>query len=209
MDIVHPELNRYMLNIIPPRDEVLQEMEDIAKKNGFPIIGPLVGRLLYQIALITKPKRIFEMGSGYGYSAYWFAKATPNTTKIICTDGSEENAKTAKEFFKRGKINKKIEFKVGNALEIIDRTPGKFDIIFNDIDKEQYPEAFYKAVAKLKKGGLFISDNVLWSGKILDKEIDEATMGIIKFNDLIYTSKELFTTIIPIRDGVSVCVKIK
>jgi caffeoyl-CoA O-methyltransferase len=207
--ITHPDLNDYMLSLLPPRDKILAEMEILARKKDFPIIGPLCGRLLAQLAMITNPRVIVEMGSGFGYSAYWFAKATGVRTKIYCSDGCEDNRRLAMNFFKRGKIEKKIAYHVGNALDFLDTfNNDSVDIILNDIDKEQYPSALVKAVRKLKSGGLLITDNVLWSGKVLQKHpIDVTTRGIVEFNTQIYRSKELFTTIIPLRDGVAVCIK--
>jgi predicted O-methyltransferase YrrM len=208
MEIVHGNIVEYILNVTPERDEVLEEMERLALERSFPIIGPLVGRTLYLFAKITQAKRILEMGSGYGYSAYWFAKGTPKDAEIICTDGSADNAARAADFFKRGKINQKIKYLVGDALKLIDEVDGEFDIIFNDVDKHQYPRVFRKALPRLRKGGLFISDNVLWSGKILNRKPDADTAGILTYNRMIYSSKDLFTTILPIRDGVSVSLKL-
>src|SRR6267378_2173597 len=99
-------------------------------------------------------------------------------------------------------------FPVVDALKLIDEVEGQFDIIFNDIDKHQYPRAFRKAVPRLRRGGLLITDNALWSGKVLNHKPDSDTAGILTYNRLIYSSKELFTTIIPLRDGVSVSVKL-
>ena len=124
------------------------------------------------------------------------------------TNGKIENAERAKEYFRRGKISNNITFLTGDALKLIDSVEGQFDIIFNDIDKHQYPKAFRKAVPRLRKGGILISDNVLWSGRILDKKPDADSAGILTYNRLIHSSKELFSTIIPIRDGVSVSIKL-
>ena len=207
MDIVNANIVDYLLNVTPERDDVLQDMEEYALARNFPIIGPLVGRLLYMLAKTTHATRILELGSGFGYSAYWFAKAIGKDGNIICTDGDQSNAEHAQEYFHRGKIGNKIKFLVGDALKLIDEVEGQFDIIFNDIDKHQYPKAFRKAVPRLRKGGLLISDNVLWSGKVLNHKPDSDTAGILTYNRLIYSSKELFSTIIPLRDGVSVSVK--
>jgi caffeoyl-CoA O-methyltransferase len=209
VQITDPGINGYMLSLLPPRDKILTEMEALAKEKDFPIIGPLCGRLLAQLAMIRNPKTIVEMGSGFGYSAYWFAKATGNRTKIHCSDGSESNRKMAMAFFKRGKIEMKIQYYVGNALDFIGSFKNNsIDIILNDIDKEQYPEAFAKALRKLKPGGIFITDNVLWSGRVLDQGSREnTTTGIVKFNKLIYASKQLFSTIVPLRDGLAIGVK--
>lgn len=208
MDIVHPNIVEYLLNVTPERDQVLEDMEQFALEQHFPIIGPLVGRFLYLITQVTQAKRVLELGSGFGYSAYWFAKALGKNGEIICTDGNPLNAERATAYLKRGKVGSKVEFLVGDALKLIDEQEGQFDIIFNDLDKHQYPKAFRKAVPKLRKGGLLISDNVLWSGKIFDHKPDVDTAGILTYNRLIYSSKELFSTIIPLRDGVSISIKL-
>ncbi len=208
MDIIQPEINAYLERLIPERDDVLTEMEEIAKKKNFPIVGPLVGRLLAQLTLLTKAKRILELGSGFGYSAYWFAKAAGENGRVICTDGEASNRERALEYLKRGGIINRVDFRVGNALEIIDELDGQFDIILNDIDKEDYPEALQKGVPRLKRGGLLITDNVIWSGRVLERNPDKSTQAILEFNKLIYESRELWTTIIPLRDGVSVSLKL-
>lgn len=221
INILHPSINNYLQDIIPERDEVLTEMEAHARENRFPIVGPLVGRVLHQLVLITNPTRIFEMGSGFGYSAYWMAKALQKPeASIICTDGSQENANRAADYLKRGGIADRIDYRVGNALEIIDETDGEFDIIYNDIDKDGYPEAFQKAIPRLRKGGLFITDNMLWGGRVTqnignrstdlnerEQWINATTEGVKEVTRLQYSSPDVFTTIIPLRDGVSVAVK--
>ncbi len=208
MDIVHAHIVDYLLNVTPERDEILEDMEQYALNRNFPIIGPLVGRLLYVLAKAAEARRILELGSGFGYSAYWFAKALGKDGKVICTEGSRENAEHAQEYFHRAKISQKIDFRVGDALKLIDDTDGQFDIIFNDIDKHQYPKAFRRAVPRLRKGGMLISDNVLWGGKVVAHKPDADTAGILTYNRLIYASKDLFTTIIPLRDGVSISIKL-
>ncbi len=220
--ILNPSLDDYLLDIIPERDEVLTEMEAHAQTNRFPIVGPLVGRVLHQLVLLTNPTRIFEMGSGFGYSAYWMAKALQKPeASIICTDGSQENADRAAEYLARGGIADRIDYRVGNALEIIDETEGEFDIIYNDIDKDGYPEAFRKAIPRLRSGGLFITDNMIWGGRVITQEpgnapeglneqekwFHDATIGVREVTRLLYSSPEVFSTIIPLRDGVSVALK--
>ena len=222
LDVLHPSIDEYLLEVIPARDEVLTEMEAYARENRFPIVGPLVGRVLHQLVLLTNPTRIFEMGSGFGYSAYWMAKALRQPeASIICTDGSQENADRAAGYLARGGIADRIDYRVGNALEIIDETEGDFDIIYNDIDKDGYPEAFRKAIPRLRSGGLFITDNMLWLGRVvtydtdanvqgLDEEeqwVHNTTVGVKELTRLLYSSPDVFTTIIPLRDGVSVAIK--
>ena len=222
LDVLHPSINEYLLDIIPDRDEVLSEMEAYARENRFPIVGPLVGRVLHQLVLLTNPTRIFEMGSGFGYSAYWMAKALRQPEAgIICTDGSQENADRAAGYLARGGIADRIDYRVGNALEIIDEADGEFDIIYNDIDKDGYPEAFRKAIPRLRSGGLFITDNMLWLGRVVTYDTDadvqgldeeeqwthKTTVGVKELTRLLYSSPDVFTTIIPLRDGVSVAIK--
>ena len=218
LDILHPSINDYLLDIIPARDAVLTEMEAYARERRFPIVGPLVGRVLHQLVLLTNPKRIFEMGSGFGYSAYWMAKALREPdASIICTDGSQENAERAAAYLARGGIAERIDYRVGNALNIIDETEGEFDIIYNDIDKDGYPEAFRKAIPRLRSGGLFITDNMLWMGRVVqdipetapedEQWLHKATRGVKELTRLLYSSPDVFTTIIPLRDGISVAVK--
>jgi predicted O-methyltransferase YrrM len=206
--IVDPKIEKYLNSLIPEKDEVLVEMETLARKISFPIIGPAVGRLLAQLAMVSNAKRILELGSGFGYSAYWFSKSVGRNGKVICTEADPKNRDRALRFLKRGGLLDKVDFRVGNALQIIDELKGGFDIILNDIDKVDYPEAFRKAIPRLKKGGLLITDNVIWSGRVVEKNPDRSTQGILQFNKLIYESTDLLTTIIPLRDGVSVSLKI-
>lgn len=209
MEIVNEAIERYLEALPPEQDEVLLEMEQLAETRGFPIVGPLVGRLLCLLARAIRAKEVLELGSGYGYSAYWFARGIEPDGRIVCTDLSKENANLAREFFARGKVGRKLQFEVGDALEVIDKLPGPFDIIFMDIDKEQYPPAFPKIIPRLKTGGLLITDNMLWEGNVLEEEPAEAsTRGVKEYTKLLYRSPDLYTTIIPIRDGVSVSLKI-
>lgn len=208
MNITEPGINEYIKNILPKDDDILSEMEDYAARNGFPIIGPMVGPFLRQLARITNAEKIFEMGSGYGYSAYWFAGGMKEGGKIICTEGSDDNARRGMEYLRRGKYDSMVDFHVGDALEIIERFNGPFDIILNDINKEDYPRAFDLAIARLRPGGVFITDNVLWSGRVLDENPDATTAAILEFNKKLFNSDGIISSIIPIRDGLGMAVKI-
>jgi caffeoyl-CoA O-methyltransferase len=209
MDILNRKIQVYLEGLTPDRDPILTEMETLAKEKNFPIIGPLVGRLLSLLASGTRAERILELGSGFGYSAYWFAKAIAKSGKVICTERDPRNRDLALNFLSRGGLIEKIDFKMGDSLSIIDELEGEFDLILNDIDKESYPKAFHKAVPRLRKGGILIADNVLWSGRVVEKEQDAATRAIREFNELTHTSPQLLTTVIPIRDGVSLSLKIR
>jgi len=207
MDILDPKIHDYLTSIVPDRDSVLDEMERYAAANDFPIVGPLVGRMLYLLAKSIGARRILELGSGYGYSAYWFAKAIGKDGRIICTEDNQELADAARKYFSRARMSQRITYLVGDALSFAEKTDGLFDIIFIDIHKRFYPQAFRKAMPRLRSGGLLIADNVLWSGRILDAHPDADTAGILTYNRLIHSSREVFTTIIPLRDGISVSIK--
>ena len=198
----------YLYSLLPQRDEVLNEMEEQAAKRDIPIVGPAVGRLLHQLALISGARTVFEMGSAIGYSTIWWTRAVGEGGQVIYTDGDRKNANEARGYFERAGVTKQVTVKVGDALEILSEQTQQFDIIFCDVDKEDYPRALRLALPRLRKGGLFVADNVLWSGKVAQKKPAEAsTKAIQEFNRLLYSSAELFTTILPIRDGVSVSVK--
>jgi predicted O-methyltransferase YrrM len=205
--ITVPEVEDYLYSMLPPRDDVLAEMEADASKNDVAIVGPAVARVLYQLAAISGAKRVFEMGSGIGYSTVWWARAVGEGGRVVFTDGDRTRAEKARRYFDRAGVSRRITVHVGDALEILSEQKEPYDIIFNDVDKTDYPRVFRLALPRLKRNGLFISDNVLWSGKLGQSNPDAETKAILEFNKLIYESKELFTTILPIRDGVAVCMK--
>jgi caffeoyl-CoA O-methyltransferase len=213
MNITDSKIEEYLIGIstnayVGKNSEILEEMHAWGVQNGFPIIGPLVGRFLRQLAITMNVKTVFEMGSGFGYSAMWFAGGMGKGSKIVCTDGSEDNHKRATQYFNRTDYGKLIEYHVGDALEMAKTLTGPFDIILNDVDKEQYPKAFDLAIPLLRKGGIFITDNVLWSGRILDKKPDESTKAVLEFNRKLFSSPEVLASILPIRDGLGIAVKL-
>ena len=197
----------YVYSTLPPRDEVLTEMEALAAEKKIPIVGPAVGRILHQLALMIGAKTVFEMGSAIGYSTIWWARAVADGGRVIYTDGDPKNAERARGYFERAGVADRITIRTGDALELLSEQKQQFDIIFNDVDKEDYPRVFRLAVPRLRKGGLFVTDNVLWSGRVAQPNPDSHTKAILEFNRLLYNSPELFTTILPIRDGVAVAVK--
>jgi caffeoyl-CoA O-methyltransferase len=206
--ITAPAVEDYIYSLLPPRDEVLSEMEAEAAKRDIPIVGPAVGRVLHQLALMIGAKAIFELGSAIGYSTIWWARAVGDGGRVIYTDGDRKKADEARGYFDRAGVSKTITLKIGDALELLSEEKQQFDIIFNDVDKEAYPRVFRLAVPRLRKGGLFVTDNALWSGKVAQKNpAEDSTKAIVEFNRLLYGSPDLFTTILPIRDGVAVAVK--
>ena len=198
----------YIYSLLPPRDEVLTEIEAEAAKRKIPIVGPAVGRILYQLALMINARSVFELGSAVGYSTIWWARAVGEGGRVIYTDGDRKNADEARGYFNRAGVTKQITLKTGDALELLSEEKQQFDIIFNDVDKEDYPRVFKLVLPRLRTGGLFVTDNVLWSGKVAQDNPSEAsTKAILEFNRVLYGSAEFFTTILPIRDGVAVAIK--
>jgi len=203
------DVEEYLYKLLPGRDAVVGEIEDYAAQNRVPIIGPAVARMLTLFVQVSGAKRIFEMGSAIRYSTIWLARAAGPKGKVIYTDGDPEKASRAKDYFRRAGVAKRIEVRVGNALELVKKATGTFDLIFIDVDKHQYPAALKVALPKLRRGGLLITDNTLWSGKAARQAApdDIQTQGIQEFNRLVYASRELYPVLIPLRDGVTVCQK--
>jgi predicted O-methyltransferase YrrM len=210
MKIVNtPEVEKYIYSILPKRDAVLSEMERYAKRNDVPIVGPAVGRMLAQLVKLIGAKRIFELGSAIGYSTLWMARAAGSDGAIHYTDGNPANAARAKEYLARAGVFDRVTIHVGDALTALDATSGEFDLIFNDVDKIGYPDVFRRAVSRVRSGGIFITDNTLWSGRVTRaaKPNDRNTRAIQQFNKLCYASPDLFPVLVPLRDGVLVCRK--
>jgi predicted O-methyltransferase YrrM len=203
-----PAVEDYIYSLLPPRDEVLTKIEVEAAKRKIPIVGPAVGRILYQLAVMINARTVFELGSAIGYSTIWWARAVGEGGRVIYTDGDRKKADEARGYFDRAGVSKQITLETGDALELLSEEKQQFDIIFNDVDKEDYPRVFKLAVPRLRTGGLFVTDNVLWSGRVAQKNPSEAsTKSILEFNRLLYNSPDLFTTVLPIRDGMAVAIK--
>jgi len=207
-DIVFPDIEEYLEGLETTRDAVLTEMERQATVQDFPIVGPLVGRMICMLARSIGAKRILELGSGYGYSAYWFARALPKDGELFLTETSPIQSAQAQEYFRQGGVRCRVQFLVGDAFEIIDRLAGEFDVIFNDVDKTMYPMAFHKAVPRVRLGGYFISDNMLWGGRVVRGAEHSSTQGVLELIRLLFQAPNLYTMLLPIRDGVSISLKL-
>jgi caffeoyl-CoA O-methyltransferase len=197
----------YMYSLLPKRDDVLAEMEAYATEHEIPIVGPAVARVLQQLALSIQARTVFELGSAIGYSTIWWAQAVGEKGKVIYTDGDSKNAERARGYFARAGVSERIALHTGDALEVLSEQKQVFDIIFNDVDKEDYPRVLHLVGPRLRKGGLFITDNVLWSGRVAEKNPDARTKAILDFNRKLYESKDFYTTLLPIRDGLAVALK--
>ncbi|MEA2487953.1 MAG: hypothetical protein QOF16_1607 [Actinomycetota bacterium] len=191
-------------------EPVLLEMEALAEEKSFPIIGRLCGRVLEIMARSIAARRIFELGSGFGYSAYWFSRATGAGGEIHLTDMDPENRDKALDFLGRAGLDGPIDYHVSDALEALGKTDGTFDIVYCDIDKEGYPDAWAQAKERVRVGGLYISDNMLWSGRVTDEATeapDERTRAIDATDRAISSDPAWRSSIVPIRDGVMVAIR--
>jgi predicted O-methyltransferase YrrM len=214
--ITDPKVENYLYAMLPERGHVLQEIERQAKERDIPIVGPAVGRLFYQYAKLIGAKTVFEMGSAVGYSTIWWAMAVGEGGKVHYTDGSRKNADEARKYFAEAGVADRIEVHVGDAIEILSERKEEFDILFCDIDKQDYPRAARMAPGRVRKGGLFLTDNTLWRGEVsyaagnpeLKHEPDDMTRAIVEFNDLVYKSPDWYATIVPLRDGVTVAMRL-
>ena len=216
--ITNPRVDNYLYAMLPERDAVLAEIEQQADERDIPIVGPAVGRLLYQYARLTGAKTVFEMGSAVGYSTIWWAMAVGDAGKVHYTDGSRKNADEARGYFARAGVADRIQVHVGDALEVLSERKEQFDVLFCDIDKPDYPRAARMAPERVRRGGLFITDNTLWRGDVVyaagnpdykpEYQPDQKLRAIVEFNEMLYQSPDWFTTIVPLRDGVTVAMRL-
>ena len=157
--------------------------------------------------MMTKAKRIFELGSAIGYSTIWLARAAGPEAEVHYSDGSPANAERARSYFSRAGVTSRIHVHVGDALTALASVPGTFDIIFNDVDKDGYPAVLDAVPDRIKSGGLFITDNTLWHGGVLDPQ-DATDHAVRLFNERLFHSPHFYVTQLPIRDGVSIGIRL-
>lgn len=207
MEIVNSGINQYVDDLLPDRPQVFREMEARAQREGFPIVGPQVGTLLELLARAIGARQVIELGSGFGYSGLWLARGLESGSRIILTDHSEENKRTAERNFAGLGLREMLDFRLGNAVAIFTQEAGPFDLIFNDVDKEEYPAIIDLAYPRLRRGGLLVTDNTLWSGQVVAADPDVTTQRIQEFNRKLAAHQGFLTVQIPIRDGVAVSVK--
>ena len=217
-ELTYQATQDYLASLVPPREKEMQEMEAYAEKHDFPIIGPACGYYCYQLARMIGAKSVFELGSGYGYSTAWFAKAVKETCAeqgrsngggvVHHTVWDEELSKSATSHLSKLGFADIVQYHVAEAVETLRQQSGPFDIIFNDIEKKAYPASLPVIKEKLRSGGLLIIDNMLWSGKIFDdKDISPATEGVREFTRQITTDKDWIVSLAPMRDGMIIAYK--
>jgi caffeoyl-CoA O-methyltransferase len=210
VNIVDPGIEAYLRRLYDDGDAVRHEMEALAGKRDFPIVGPLVGRHIGVLARAIGARRVFELGSGYGYSALHFARAVGAGGEVHCTELSAENVALARDFLGRAGVWDRVTYHQEEAIGALRRVGGTWDIVYNDIDKDGYPDTVDLAHERLRPGGLFITDNVLWSGRVLDGQDDggKMTRGVKEFTRRLFAHPGFLTTIDPTRDGVAVALRL-
>jgi predicted O-methyltransferase YrrM len=208
-EIVNPRIEQYLTGLYEDADPVRRELEALARERHFPIVGPLVGRKLEQLARAIGARRVFELGSGFGYSALFFARAVGPGGEVHCTELDAENVRLAESFLRRAGVWDRVVYHVEEARVALRRIGGTWDVVYNDIDKDGYPDTVALAYERLRPGGLFVTDNALWYGRVLDGEDDGSaeTAGVREFTRRLLAHPGFLTTIDPTRDGVAVALR--
>ncbi len=209
MQVVDHRVEAYMRSLLDRYDEpVLLEMEAEAGERGFPIIDRIVGVTVELLARSIGARRVFELGSGYGYSAYWFSRAVGEGGEIHCTDNDPANEPKAMEYLARAGLARPVRWHVGDALETFGSVEGEFDVVFSDIDKPSYPAAWRAARDRIRVGGAYLCDNTIsyGSGTVLGE--GEGPQAIREHNAMIAGDERYVSTIVPTREGVMVALRV-
>ena len=214
MNLLPDAVELYLHDLAKDDDEpVLLEMEALADEKGFPIVGRLCGRFLEVMARSISGRRVFELGSGFGYSAYWFSRATGPDGEVHLTDSNPENEKQALDFLQRAGLSGPISYHVGDAFESFEKVEGEFDIVYCDIDKDGYPEAWKRSRSRVRVGGLYMCDNMLWSGRVAGMDVPDVRQGwteaIDETNKMIASDPDYRSFTNPTRDGVVAALRIR
>lgn len=199
----------YLHGLQPTADPVQKAMEAEGRERGFPIIGPLVGRLCATLATAIGARTVFEMGSGFGYSTLHFARAVGPSGRVVHTEGDPELSGAAKEWLAKAGMDKRVEFRLGDARDLLRADAGPYHVVFIDADKHQYPDCLAIARQKVRVGGLIVTDNTLWSGRVWDQAArDRDTQGVREYNRVAFSDPGLLSTLVPLRDGVTVSLRV-
>jgi caffeoyl-CoA O-methyltransferase len=203
-------LQDYLDDLVPPRHPELLAMEEHARVHGFPIIGPACGHLCYQVARMTGARRVFELGSGYGYSTAWFARAVRENGggEVHHTVWDAELSRQARGHLAALGLADLVRFHEAEAVSALSASSGPFDLVFSDIDKEGYPASLPVIEEQLRPGGVLIVDNMLWGNRVLDPaQRDDATEGVRELTRLVCQGPRWISSILPIRDGLLMAVR--
>ncbi len=209
--VMSGDVQEYLQKLVPPRSAEMERMEAHAARTGFPIVGPVAGYFCYQTARMIKATSIFEMGSGYGYSTAWFARAVAENGggAVHHVVWDEALSRRARAHLDELGYEDVVTYHVAEAVETLQGVPGPFDLIFIDIVKTMYPDALPIIEEKLRSGGVLIADNVLWSGRVLDPaHASASTEAILAFTERLVEDPGWIVSVVPIRDGLAVAYKV-
>jgi len=209
MKFLPENIDQYVVNHSQKEPDLLQEL---SKETWQKILNPRMlsgafqGRVLSMIAKLIQPKNVLEIGTYTGYSALCIAEGLAKKGTIDTIDKNEELEDLQSKYFQKSGFRNQIKQHVGNALEIIPTIDKKFDLVFIDADKSNYSNYFHLIIDKMNTGGIILSDNVLWSGKIVEKldPKDKDTKALLKYNTLLNTDDRVETVLLPIRDGLTI-----
>jgi predicted O-methyltransferase YrrM len=209
MHFLPENIDNYVVRHSQQEPKILQELtRETWQKvlNPRMLSGAFQGRVLSMISKLLQPKNILEIGTYTGYSALCLAEGLEKDGQIFTIDKNEELAELQKKYFEKSEYKNQIQSFLGNALEIIPTINQKFDLVFIDADKLNYSNYFYLVIDKMNKGGIILSDNVLWSGKVVEKldPKDKDTKALLAYNLLLNTDKRVETVLLPIRDGLTI-----
>ena len=208
--LMSDQLKNYLDTLVPERPNEMKAMEAYAAEHGFPIIGPAAGYFCYQIARLIGARSVYELGSGYGYSTAWFARAVQENGGGVVDHvvWDEDLSRKASQHLTALGFGDLIRYTIGEAVQSLREATGPFDLIFNDINKEGYPESLAVIRKKLRPGGVLIIDNMLWGGRIFDEnDQSDATNGVRSVTRLLTEDAGWVSTLVPIRDGLIVAYK--
>jgi caffeoyl-CoA O-methyltransferase len=210
VELLAPAVMAHLTAQLPTRAPELEAMERIAETKKFPIIGPAAGQYCYAMARAIGARRVFELGSGFGYSTAWFARAVRENGggSVYHVVWDEALSAEARGHLAALDVGDVVTYRVGEAVQTLRETEGRFDLIFNDIDKRGYPASLDVIAEKLRPGGMLIVDNVLWHGRIFDAtDTTPDTEGVRELTRRVMTDPKWIGTIVPIRDGLLVAIR--
>jgi predicted O-methyltransferase YrrM len=212
MSATYDQICEYHLQLSRHADPVLLRMEEEAKRDRFPIIGPAAGKFCYLMARAIGARRVFELGSGYGYSTLWFARAVRENGggEVHHTVWDERLHVRARENVHEAGYSDLVRFHLGEAVETLKSTDGPFDILFNDIDKHGYPASLPVMKEKLRVGGLILIDNMIWHGAVFDpNDQSPDTVGVREFTAALQADPDFVFQLVPVRDGIIAALKVR
>lgn len=205
-EITPDHVEEYIRSLLPA-DEFMEALEEKATDRGIPIVGHAEGFLLYLLVRATRSASVLEIGAAIGYSAIWMARGLGEGGLLYTIERDAGLAAEAVKNLGRAGLADKAEVLVGEATELLPSIKQQFDFIFNDADKGEYPGLLKLMLPRLNKGGLLVTDNALWGGSAAKNERDSRSIAIRKYNKMLSENPKLETTIIPVRDGVSIALK--